>query len=224
MVTRTVVTSLNGNSLLASELKRVRRTRSPAPSSNGHVKPETSTAINARDVNQVDDDVKRVIRPALSPPVPEKPPTAAARRKLPPTPGKPPPRPATPWIDGNVTDIETFLEPVAPDVPDEVMSHKTVNGSQTLSVSHVHVKATRGSKDRLLKKTFSKRDGDLSIEELDTEMNEEDQMRYVPSHPNRPRSEPAIKRNRTFVVHNAFDHVNRPRSERLRTITAVDAW
>lgn len=60
---------------------------------------------------------------------------------------------------------------------------------------------------------------DLSLEDLDTEMAEYNKIRLVYSRPVRPKSESFLPRNRTFVIKHGFSHIDRPKSERIQTIT-----
>lgn len=60
---------------------------------------------------------------------------------------------------------------------------------------------------------------DLSIEELDTEMDETNSFRLVYSRPARPKSESHLVRNQTFIVRHGFKNIDRPQSERIQTLT-----
>lgn len=60
---------------------------------------------------------------------------------------------------------------------------------------------------------------DLSIEELDTEMDETNKFRLVYSRPARPKSESHLVRNQTFIVTHGFRNIDRPKSERIQTLT-----
>ena len=122
-------------------------------------------------------------------------------------------------LRGDTIESLEDREPIC-ELPDTMTIYTVSDKRTSLSISNVSLKQRDSAQSRGL--TSSQFSTDLSIEELDTEMDDFSKLRLVYERPVRPKSESHILRNKTFVVNNGLRTVPRPTSERLKPVSFLD--
>lgn len=121
--------------------------------------------------------------------------------------------PPTPEDEKQVQYSERF-RPVTP-VKSKNLNISSSDQQKSLTVSDVRLKP---SILNLRRTSSTRREEDLSLEDLNSDMEDDSRLRLVNI---RPKSESHLTRNRTFVVKHGFNNPDRPSSERVRPLPIV---